>query len=342
MLAGLMAMLAAAASMYMDNLAEKLDNFRELSRHLRTRQTAQMLQKHSVIPSFFLYGEGPRTVDDRFLHLESIDHRSRPADWHIRPHSHANLNHVFLIHSGGGEMTAESAAVPMRAPCLIFLPSSVVHGFDFQSETCGMVLTLSDAYLNDIVGRSADFPGLFATPRQVEIASARQAQTLLRGFKRLERELMWNAPAHIAAIEVELLSVLVCAVRLIPNGLAAEPVKHGSEVKLVARFREVIEKDFRANPAIKSYLDGLGTTYTRLHAACMKVVGRTPLQLIRERMLLEAKRLLIYSNMTITETAYHLGFNDPAYFSRFFAQHSGHAPRDFRKRHSSGGAKNAN
>ncbi len=49
-------------------------------------------------------------------------------------------------------------------------------------------------------------------------------------------------------------------------------------------------------------------------------------------MLLEAKRTLSYTNMTVAETAYYLGFADPAYFSRFFSKHAGQSPAAFRKR----------
>ena len=52
--------------------------------------------------------------------------------------------------------------------------------------------------------------------------------------------------------------------------------------------------------------------------------------MIEERLLLEAKRMLLYSNMTVAEAAFYLGFNDPAYFSRFFAHATGSSPRAYR------------
>jgi hypothetical protein len=61
----------------------------------------KMTQK-AEIPSFFLFGEPLRTVEGKFLHLEALDDRSRPNDWNIRAHAHADLNHVFHITSAAG------------------------------------------------------------------------------------------------------------------------------------------------------------------------------------------------------------------------------------------------
>ena len=74
-------------------------------------------------------------------------------------------------------------------------------------------------------------------------------------------------------------------------------------------------------------------TPARLNAACKRAVGVTAGRVIRQRLLLEAKRSLIYTSMTANEIAYDLGFADPAYFSRFFRQHTGRTPSAFRAGH---------
>jgi AraC family transcriptional regulator, transcriptional activator of pobA len=62
----------------------------------------------------------------------------------------------------------------------------------------------------------------------------------------------------------------------------------------------------------------------------MRAAGASPLRLVQDRLMLEAKRALLYSNMTIAEVGYHLGFEDPAYFSRFFAKAEGLSPKRYR------------
>lgn len=118
----------------------------------------------AIIPRFFLYGEPPRTVGDRFLHLEALDDRARPAHWNIRPHAHGNLSHIFHITQGGGEMRADGRRFAFTAPCLLMVPSGVVHGFAFETDAGGSVLTLSEAYLQEIVQREAGLRQLLVSP----------------------------------------------------------------------------------------------------------------------------------------------------------------------------------
>jgi AraC family transcriptional activator of pobA len=83
---------------------------------------------------------------------------------------------------------------------------------------------------------------------------------------------------------------------------------------------------------LAQYAVTLGATQTRLREASLMVTGMLPNQLIQQRILLEAQRALLNSTMTIAQTAYYLGFNDPAYFSRFFTKATGQSPRMYREK----------
>lgn len=285
-----------------------------------------MMQK-TEIPSFFLFGEPLRTVEGKFLHLEALDDRSRPNDWNIRAHAHADLNHVFHITSGGGVMHAEDQVAVFAAPCLLLVPSGVVHGFAWEAETTGSVLTLADSYLRDLAAREPDFSGLFKMPCRLPLAASSGVEAAL---KNLSRELVWAAPGSGAAVEAHLLAVMVEALRLSIQAKAAGPAMHGAQAGLVARFRELVEAHYRESLTIDGYAGRLGVTVGQLRAACRKVAAVSPLRLMQDRAILEAKRALLYSNMTVAEVGYHLGFEDPAYFSRFFAKAEGVSPRRYR------------
>jgi AraC family transcriptional activator of pobA len=83
---------------------------------------------------------------------------------------------------------------------------------------------------------------------------------------------------------------------------------------------------------ITQYAKSLNVTRAQLRAASLEITGKPPVRVLEERMLLEAKRTLTYTNMTVAEIAYYLGFSDPAYFSRFFRKLAGEAAAAFRKR----------
>ncbi len=289
------------------------------------------MTQRAAVPSFFLFGEPLRTVEGKFLHLEALDDRTRPNDWNIRAHAHADLNHVFHITSGGGVMYVDGEVIAFSAPCLVLAPSGVVHGFSYEVETTGSVLTIADSYLRDLTQREPDFAGLFRMPCQLPLGlRSRIADSL----DSLSRELVWTAPAGGAAVEAHLLGVLVETLRLLVHARAAIPAVQGAQATLVARFRELIEAHYRLGLSMETYAERLGITVARLRAACLKVTAASPLRLVQDRIMLEAKRALLYSNMTVAEVGYHLGFEDPAYFSRFFARAEGVSPRRYRAKRS--------
>jgi AraC family transcriptional regulator, transcriptional activator of pobA len=293
-----------------------------------------MSEPRTAIPRFFLYGEPPRDADERFLHVETIADRSRLYEWRIRPHAHRDLHQILLIFTGGGQMQAETQTHSFRAPAMLIAPAGVVHGFAFEPETEGFVVTLADTLLRDLSREEVAFKHLFRAPACASLAAdPTHTQELADTVPKLRRELVWKAPASGAAAAGRLMTVLVSAVRALhePTGLDAA-ASGNARATLVARFREKIETHLRLALSIAQYAKALSVTPARLRAACLEVTGKPPARVLEDRLLLEAKRNLTYTNMTVAETAYYLGFTDPAYFSRFFSKHAGESPASFRKR----------
>jgi AraC family transcriptional regulator, transcriptional activator of pobA len=292
-----------------------------------------MSEPRAAIPRFSLYGEPPRDADERFVHVETIADRSRLYDWRIRPHAHRDLHQLLIIFSGGGDMQAETDRHTFRAPTLLVAPAGVVHGFVFTPETEGYVVTLADPLLRDLAREESAFKRLFRAPACASLTSdPAHVQELMDTVPKLRRELVWKAPASGAAAAARLMTVLVSAVRAMhePGDLASAATN--ARTALVARFREKVESHLRMGLSIAQYAKALSVTPARLRAACLEVTGKPPARVLEDRLLLEARRTLTYTNMTVAETAYYLGFADPAYFSRFFSKHAGESPATFRKR----------
>lgn len=292
-----------------------------------------MSEPRAPIPRFSLYGEPPRDADERFVHVETIADRSRLYDWRIRPHAHRDLHQLLVIFSGGGEMQAETDSHSFRAPTLLVAPAGVVHGFVFTPETDGFVVTLADTLLRDLAREEFAFKRLFQAPACASLASdPAQVQELGDTVPKLRRELVWKAPASSAAAAARLMTVLVSAVRALHQTGDLSSAATNARAALVSRFREKVESHLRMGLSIAQYAKALSVTPARLRAACLEVTGKPPARVLEDRLLLEAKRTLTYTNMTVAETGYYLGFADPAYFSRFFSKHAGESPAAFRKR----------
>jgi AraC-like DNA-binding protein len=103
-------------------------------------------------------------------------------------------------------------------------------------------------------------------------------------------------------------------------------------IGLARRFRQAVERSFRASTSVRDYAQMLGVTPSHLSESLRLETGLTAGELIRARLLLEAKRLLLHSELTIAEIGYELGFEDPSYFSRFVRREIETSPVEFRNR----------
>lgn len=231
-------------------------------------------------------------------------------------------------------MRAETAVIAFEGPCLLLVPAGVVHGFRWHDESAGFVVTLANSLRDELVRRDPEVGAVFAAPSVVALANpaadfvAAQAEVLIK-------ELGWLAPGHCTAVDAALAGILLQAIR----GLAISGADHarsrGPHAELVARFRSLVEERFRLREPVEAYARRLGVSATSLRTACARIACASPIDIVNARTFLEAKRALCYSNQTVSEIAYGLGFADPAYFSRAFTRHSGRPPRAFRSDHSS-------
>ena len=101
--------------------------------------------------------------------------------------------------------------------------------------------------------------------------------------------------------------------------------------QLFIQFRRMVEKEYTRLHTVQEYADRLNVAIRTLHKSVNECSGRTPLALINERIILEAKRMVRYTNMMIKEIAIDLGYDDPSYFVKLFKRHTGFLPSDFRE-----------
>ena len=121
---------------------------------------------------------------------------------------------------------------------------------------------------------------------------------------------------------------------LVARALAARQPSggRGTGADPVRQFETMLEAHYLEHWPVTRYADALKMTPTHLSRLTRAAYGCPASQMIRDRVVREARRNLVYTNLTISTIAYALGFNDPAYFSRIFAGATGLSPREFRER----------
>ena len=284
--------------------------------------------RKSAIPAFALYGEASGAPAD-MLHVEAIQARSRLYRWEIDAHTHHGLHQILWVGSGPAEIALDDARERCEGPVAIVIPPGVVHAFRFSGDTDGQVLTFNPSAVieGDLPATGQALRELFAGPRvlrfEAAAATARRIGTL---FADLAEEF---GSADAAGSPVPLWLARAVIWRLARQG--AMQVRSGGGQALFTRFMVLVEVHHREHWPISRYADELGLSPERLNRLTRAETGKAALELVHARLAREACRRLTYIAAPISKLAFELGFEDPAYFCRFFKRHTGRGPRDYRR-----------
>ncbi|MCE8018422.1 helix-turn-helix domain-containing protein [Halomonas sp. MCCC 1A17488] len=288
------------------------------------------------VPIFKLYGETRHWPTPDLLHCESIPERSRLHDWHIRPHRHADLVHVLHVAHGQVELELEGIRHALRGPLIIVVPALAIHGFRFSQDIEGHIVTLAQPLAERLGQRLGEQAKVLRHADYHPLARSPQARRLATLVEQIDAEYRQPAPGRDRMLGALVEALAVALARLAePHGPSATPTgvrQRDRGHEHLASFQALIEAQYRQQPSIERFAEQLGMSSAHLNALCRRLADRSALQLLHERLLLEAKRQLTYTNMTISQVADSLGFSEPAYFTRFFKRNTGFSPRDFRLR----------
>jgi AraC family transcriptional activator of pobA len=108
-------------------------------------------------------------------------------------------------------------------------------------------------------------------------------------------------------------------------------IQQSADLEYMMLFKDLLERNYKKFKSVNKYASDLGVSSRRLSQATFKILGKSPKELIDERILLESKRLLIHSSSTIKEIAYDLGFDEPTNFIKYFRKHNRFTPVEFRE-----------
>lgn len=290
-------------------------------------------QASSDIPGFGLYGESSASQDPGFVHIEDIAARSREIGWRIKPHRHDNLLQVLCIFDGELDMQLDDENHCLRGGWAITIPPGVVHSFRFMPDTKGVVLSLAAPLFSDenLRRSRAYFEVLIDAPQIIEFHLQSVLFEQLRHYLNLiVGEFQQAEAGHKLMLEWQVSMVLMTLRRqLDERQVQALTRRPGNQ--MLKGFRALVESNYRQQWKVQQYAAALHTSVSSLNRICNESVGITAKKIIQNRVQLEAKRKLIYTQYPLDQIAYSLGFKDPAYFSRYFKKLEGHAPSVYRQ-----------
>lgn len=254
-------------------------------------------------------------------------------------HSHHGFFQVHLLVHGSIRLSLDDQVCVGDAPLLIFTPPMVPHSFYTEPDSDGHVLTIRQEVVRTWFRA---MPGQWPDTLLREAAFVQAAELPepeAHGFGALEQACEWMAREFAGEEKGRTASLEALGsyffIRLSRILLARQPAKasraeRSQDLRIFLSFCDLVDAHFHEHLTLSEYAQQLLVTEARLNDICRRMDQRPSKEIVHDRLLQEARRLLRFTSVPVSEISYQLGFSDPAYFSRFFTKRAGIAPSQYR------------
>ncbi|HYF24730.1 MAG TPA: AraC family transcriptional regulator [Baekduia sp.] len=246
------------------------------------------------------------------------------------PHRH-DYHELIWIRDGTGEHRIDDVRVAVEPATVTVIGRGQVHQFREARAVHGAVIRFADDALHGGDERIAT-GWLLAGPGGRRIAVPADG---VAGVEALAAALHGETRRPADAYTPDLLrhhlsTLLLWLERWYDATRTERSDADDAAIQLHRRFARLLEEDFAAHHDARHYADALGVPAPALARALSRLTGRTTKELVLDRVMVEAARLLRHTDLTVGQIAHRVGFDDQLYFSRAFKRHSGRAPQAFR------------
>lgn len=286
-----------------------------------------MKEKKQHIPIYSLHNFSAPNSERSQFKVELFD-----ANRHFEvsyPHRH-DFFEVLYLQKGSGYHVIDSNKYEINPPCIFFLSPGQAHKLELSNDVEGYIyIFTSDFYLinQSNQNRLLEFPFFFTVNQNnppLLLTTVTDVEFIESIFVRAVKE-ECNSIDLLRSF-LDLILVFSASLYKVDENMLAK----GKGNLLVKRFFQLLEENYQNNISINEYASMLAITPNHLTQAVKQLTGKTSNQIIQEKQMLEIKRLLIHTNMGVSEISNYLNFADQSYFTKFFKKLTGVTPLRFR------------
>ncbi|OQP60967.1 DNA-binding protein [Niastella vici] len=269
----------------------------------------------------------PSNIDIKDKTQPTEDFKISPFRKEVRkttPHKHNNYFEIIYLSAGSGYHTIDSLKFEVMPPVIFFVRKEQTHHFNLEGEPEGFVAIIKKSFVQKSLDNELKL--LLAKFSNQHCLSINENETIDQLFQLLVREYKVNSQQSFHIIE-GLLKALLAKILDI-----AKPVIRSSEHRsdLYQSFLELLQAGTVVKNSVQFYAEQLNTSPQNLNAACRKAVDQSSAEVLAEFITSEAKRLLLYTNNTVSQIALTLDFIDASHFIKYFKRIAGITPQSFR------------
>lgn len=249
----------------------------------------------------------------------------RSAFYHIIWFQDCNVTHLVDFNH-----------IKIKPNSLLFLKKDVVHRFDIKEQVKGKAFLFTDSFFcqterdTKFLRNSILFNDLYSVSQiQIEKKQSNLFTELLKLMTDELQNVKDNSQADI--LQNLLHNFLLYSERERRKQNFIE-IPKSADLDYVMLFKDLLENDFKTQKQVAYYAKKIIITEKRLNQATTKTLGKTPKEIIDDRIILEAKRILAHTTESVKEIAFQLGFDEPTNFIKYFKKHTIQTPIEFREK----------
>jgi AraC family transcriptional activator of pobA len=285
---------------------------------IKNEEDKKRLLKLHPIDSF-----GIQKVSLSGIRVERLEDRIRPNI--PFPHKH-DFFLIMIVTGGSGHHQIDFKNHKISPGQIYIMKPGQMHSWILSKGIKGYIVEFnyqSTSSIKESLGLINDLsfsPDLFSFEDKKNWNEIENLIKLMLEESNLKREM------HDLCLQAYLSSFLINIIRLYQGHL-----RQAKTLTTIEKFRKLLEKNFKQAHTVDFYAHRLSISPKAFTMQLSRAIGRPPREIIQERILLEAKRYLAFSDLSIAEIGYELGFDDANYFTRFFRVHEGKTPAQFRR-----------
>ncbi len=275
----------------------------------------------------------------KFTHTQEEDVIIKPFAPYLKamrklhfPHRH-DFYHMVFFTRGAGSHSVDFETFNIKPYHIYFMAPGQVHGWDFEGAVDGYVVNFSAGFFKSFLLDSQYLDNFLFFSGNVQYSvldiPVAEQTAAIAVMEKAVKEADSPGRFRLDTLRVLLLEFFLLLVK--SAGADKTNNKVGHNHALLRNYEKLIEQNYTNHRLPKFYAELLSITPSHLNAICKELLGISAGDMIRNRIVLEAKRMLVNLDLTVTQVAYSLNFEDNSYFCKFFKNQAGISPEAFRK-----------
>lgn len=289
------------------------------------------------IPNIDLGRDYDKRYLDANIHYDVLRNLAAHFGRKMPVHRHAQSVQIHFIENGPVTFQIDERLFQVTGPCLVLTPAATPHAFEVHDSARGHVITINQTLIWKFISRAGDLQleqaaneGLCLYDAGIRVEDRADWLFVRDLINRIATE--WSSDDGPKPFVLDsFVGLLLIYISRIRRSEPTSALTSSSELQIFHHFTQLIEAHYKEHWHITQYTHALGIAESKLAKVCRQISHSVPKELVQERLLREAKRLLSHTLLTSSEIAYELGFHDPAYFSRFFKAKTGLTPISYRR-----------